>query len=206
MSRSIVETVLGAFVLIGALIFLVFSYSEGGAETVSGYRISANFSGIGGLKVGDEVQVSGVKVGQVAKIILDPKQYLAQVTMEIDDNVELPDDTVAMISSQSLLGGKYMALEPGGSPDMLEDGGEILYTQAPQNLEELLGKFIFSMQKSDKPEGTPEATNSQEPVQDPMKDPAKEQVKEIEKAPASEPSSQSAPATTSDEPTDQSTE
>ncbi len=158
MSRSIVETVLGAFVLIGALIFLVFSYSEGDAGTVSGYRISANFSGIGGLKVGDEVQVSGVKVGQVARIELDPKQYLARVTMEIDDNVELPDDTVALISSQSLLGGKYMSLEPGGSPDMLEGGSEILYTQAPQNLEELLGKFIFSMQKSDKPESAPEDT------------------------------------------------
>ena len=149
MSRSVVETVLGAFVLVGALIFLFFSYSEGDAGTVSGYQISANFSGIGGLKVGDEIQVSGVKVGQVAAIALDPEQYLARVTMEIDDQIKLPDDTVALISSQSLLGGKYMALEPGGSPDMLEDGGEILYTQAPQNLEELLGKFIFSMQKTD---------------------------------------------------------
>ncbi|HOO50223.1 MAG TPA: outer membrane lipid asymmetry maintenance protein MlaD [Alphaproteobacteria bacterium] len=150
MSRSVVETVLGAFVLIGALIFLVFSYSEGDAGNVTGYKISANFSGIGGLKVGDDVLVSGVKVGQVSKIELDAEQYLARVTMEIDDNIQLPDDTIALISSQSLLGGKYMALEPGGSPDYLENGSEILYTQAPQNLEELLGKFIFSMQKSDK--------------------------------------------------------
>ncbi|HPQ51280.1 MAG TPA: outer membrane lipid asymmetry maintenance protein MlaD [Alphaproteobacteria bacterium] len=155
MSRSVVETVLGAFVLIGALVFLIFSYSEGDAGSVTGYKISANFSGIGGLKVGDEIQVSGVKVGQVAKIELDPEQYLARVTMEIDDSIPLPDDTVALISSQSLLGGKYLALEPGGSPDMLEEGGEILYTQAPQNLEELLGKFIFSMQKADKPEAAP---------------------------------------------------
>lgn len=150
MSRSVVETVLGAFVLVGALIFLVFSYSEGDAGTVSGYKLSANFSSIGGLKVGDEVQVSGVKVGQVSYISLDSSQYLAKVTMEIDNNVNLPDDTVAMISSQSLLGGKYMALEPGGSPDMLEDGGEITFTQAPQSLEDLLGKFIFSM--NSKPE------------------------------------------------------
>lgn len=146
MSRSVVETVLGALVLVGALVFFVFSYSEGDAGTVEGYQVSAKFSSIGGLKIGDEVQVSGVKVGQVAKIELDPQQYLARVTAEIDDNVKLPDDTVALISSQSLLGGKYMALEPGGSPDMLEDGGEIMFTQAPQNLEELLGKFIFSMQ------------------------------------------------------------
>lgn len=163
MSRSVVETVLGAFVLIGALVFLVFSYSKGDAGTVSGYHVSANFSGIGGLKVGDDVQVSGVKVGQVSSIDLDPTQYLAKVTLEIDDHIRLPDDTTAMISSQSLLGGRYLALEPGGSPDMLDNGGEILYTQAPQNLEELLGKFIFSMNKGDKDKGSDDAASA-EPV------------------------------------------
>jgi len=165
MSRSVVETVLGAFVLIGAMIFLVFSYSKGDAGTVSGYKVLANFSGIGGLKVGDEVQVSGVKIGQVSNIELDSTQYLARVTMEIDESVKLPDDTVAAISSQSLLGGKFVALEPGGSPDMLEDGGEITFTQAPQNLEDLLGKFIFSAQKGSesKAEEAP-----QSPAREPM--------------------------------------
>lgn len=149
MSRSIIETVLGAIVLIGAFVFLVFSYSKGDAGEVSGYDVSANFSGIGGLKVGDDVQISGVKIGQIAAIDLDPKTYLARVTMEIDDNVRLPDDTAALISSQSLLGGRYLALEPGGSETMIQEGGKIEFTQAPQNLEELLGKFIFSMKGKD---------------------------------------------------------
>lgn len=185
MSRSVVETVLGAFVLIGALIFLVFSYSEGDAGNVSGYKVSANFSGIGGLKVGDDVLVSGVKVGQVSSIELDPQQYLARVSMEIDDNIKLPDDTVALISSQSLLGGKYMALEPGGSPDYLEDGSEILYTQAPQNLEELLGKFIFSMQKSDKEDK--EEPDVQARAHEPAAPSSEEAIKpKLETAPAVE--------------------
>lgn len=145
MSRSVIETVLGGFVLLGALIFLVFSYSKGDAGSVSGYQISANFSKIGGLKVGDPVQISGVKVGQVAAVALDPTSYLAKVTMEIDEHIKVPDDSAATISSQGLLGGLYMGIEPGGSEDMLTSGGEIQYTQAPQNLEELLGKFIFSM-------------------------------------------------------------
>lgn len=145
MSRSVIETVLGALVLIGAAIFLVFSYSKGDAGTVSGYSVFAKFASIGGLKEGDEVQMSGVKVGQVAKVELDPQSYLATVTLEVDDHIKLPEDTTALISSQSLLGGKYLALEPGGAEDVIPAGGEILYTQAPQNLEELLGKFIFSM-------------------------------------------------------------
>lgn len=152
MSRSVIETVLGGFVLIGALIFLAFSYSKGDAGAVSGYKISANFSKIGGLKSGDPVQISGVKIGQIANVTLDPTTYLAKVTMEIDSHVQVPDDSAATINSQSLLGGLALGIEPGGSEEMLKEGGEIQYTQAPQNLEELLGKFIFSMQGKDKKE------------------------------------------------------
>lgn len=195
MSRSVVETVLGAFVLFGALVFLVFSYSKGDAGAVSGYHLSANFSGIGGLKIGDDVQVSGVKVGQISSIDLDPTQYLAKVTMEIDDHIRLPDDTAAMISSQSLLGGRYLALEPGGSPDMLEDGGEIQYTQAPQNLEELLGKFIFSMNKSDKAEKDEGESAAVAPVsQGAEPAPAPEAEKAPSEAPQPEPVQNTEPA------------
>ena len=68
--------------------------------------------------------------------------------MDIDDNIQIPDDTAALISSESLLGGRFMLLEPGASDTYLEDGGRIIYTQAPQNLEQLLGQFIFSVQDS----------------------------------------------------------
>ncbi len=72
--------------------------------------------------------------------------------MTVDKTVELPLDTAALISSESLLGGLYLALEPGSDPDMLQSGDQIEYTQAPQNLEQLLGQFIFSMQNKDKAE------------------------------------------------------
>ena len=146
MKRSLVETVIGAVVLLGAMLFLAFSYKTGNVGSMEGYNISANFSGIGGLKVGDSVQISGVKVGQVAKVELDPKTFLAKVTMSIGENIKVPEDTAALISSESLLGGRYMSLEPGSDEAMLKDGGEIQFTQAPQNLEQLLGQFIFSMQ------------------------------------------------------------
>lgn len=145
MKRNVIETVLGAIVLAVALVFLVFSYSTANVGAVSGYNVTANFSGIGGLTVGDPVQISGVKVGTVQHVDLDPQSYLARVTMTIAPQVKLPDDTAALISSTSLLGGKYMELQPGASEDILPPGGRIQYTQAPQNLEQLLGQFIFSM-------------------------------------------------------------
>ncbi len=147
MKRNVIETVLGAVVLFVAIVFLGFSYSSANVGGIDGYDITADFTGTGGLGLGDDVQISGVKVGKVKKIELKPDDYRARVTMEINDDIKLPDDSAAFISSVSLLGGKYMELQPGASDEMLGKGGHIEYTQAPQNLEQLLGKFIFSMDK-----------------------------------------------------------
>lgn len=145
MKRNLIETVLGAVVLLVAVVFLGFSYSAANVGDVSGYTLTADFTGTGGLAVGDDVQISGVKIGTVSKIELKPDDYRARVTMDVEKFVKLPDDSSAFISSTGLLGGKYMELQPGSSEEMLADGGHIEYTQAPQNLEQLLGKFIFSV-------------------------------------------------------------
>ncbi|MEM8833405.1 MAG: outer membrane lipid asymmetry maintenance protein MlaD [Pseudomonadota bacterium] len=149
MKNNVIETVLGALVLGVAVLFLAFSYSSANIGSTDGYEVSARFSGIGGLNVGDKVVISGVKVGQVSKIELDSNTYLANVFLDINDEVKLPEDTAAFISSESLLGGLYMQLEPGAAEDYIEDGGFIEYTQAPQNLEQLLGQFIFSLQDTE---------------------------------------------------------
>ena len=146
MKRSVIETVLGALVLFVAAFFLIFSYQTANISTGAGYNLVADFSSIGGLKAGDDVQISGVKIGSVADVSLNPETYLARVTMTIDPAIKVPDDTAALISSESLLGGRYLALEPGGSEQILAPGERVPYTQSPQNLEQLLGQFIFSMQ------------------------------------------------------------
>ena len=152
MKRNVVETVLGAVVLAVAFLFLAFSYSSASIGSSDGYPLKARFSGIGGLGIGDKVVISGVKVGQVTDIKLDQDTYLADVTIHVNEHIRLPDDTAAFISSESLLGGLYMQLEPGASDVMIEKGGNIEYTQAPQNLEQLLGQFIFSLQDTEKEE------------------------------------------------------
>ncbi len=145
MKRSVVETILGAVVILGAAAFLTFGYKIGNVGGAKGFQIVADFSGIGGLAPGDEVQISGMKVGSVTAVELQPENYLARVHMSIDPKIQLPTDTAALISSESLLGGRFLALEPGADEEFLEDGDRIQFTQAPQNLEQLLGQFIFSM-------------------------------------------------------------
>lgn len=145
MKRSTVETLLGAVVLLTAGLFFFYSAEIGGVRSPNGFTITADFSEIGGLKPGDSVQISGVKVGTVSNVELISDSYLARVYMNVDAAVKLPADTGALISSESLLGGRYLALEPGADEVYLSDGGHINYTQAPQNLEQLLGQFIFNV-------------------------------------------------------------
>lgn len=148
MKRNVVETLLGAFVLVVAISFFAFGYNKADVGTSEGYEVTANFSSIGGLRPGDDVQISGVKVGAVKNVELDSQTFLARVTLAIEDGINLPTDTAALISSESLLGGLYLSLEPGADEETLKAGDRIQYTQAPQNLEQLLGQFIFSMQDS----------------------------------------------------------
>ncbi len=150
MKRSISETILGAFVVIVAGLFLTYSMKTADIDSSNGYVVTANFSNIGGLKAGDDIQISGVKVGSVIDIELIPEMYLAKVYMNIRNQYKIPVDTAALISSEGLLGGLNMSLEPGADEEFIEAGGVIQYTQAPQNLEQLLGQFIFSMQDDKK--------------------------------------------------------
>lgn len=146
MRRNTIETVLGAVVLAVAALFLLFAYRSADLGSVQGYEVEAHFSSTGGLQTGSDVRISGVKVGTVNGQSLDPKTFLAVVRMSIDSSVQLPKDTVAVIASESLLGGKFMALEPGGDPDTIPAGGRIEYTQSTPGIEQLLGQVIFSLQ------------------------------------------------------------
>ncbi len=143
MSRNIIETGMGAIVILVAVLFLVFSYSVSDLRPAQGYDIVAKFNAVDGLTVGSDVRVAGVKVGTVVNERIDQNEYRAVVTMKIDDNIELAEDTGVRISSAGILGGKYVKLEPGSSKQMVQTGGELTNTKDVISLEELLGKVIF---------------------------------------------------------------
>jgi phospholipid/cholesterol/gamma-HCH transport system substrate-binding protein len=143
MSRNIVETILGAVVLIVALGFLAWAYGRSEAGDPGGYTLRAKFDRVDGLEIGGDVRISGIKVGQVLAQQLDPVTYRAEVTFSVRDGIELPSDSSAAIVSTGLLGGKYLALVPGGDDRLLADGGELTLTQSSVNLEDLIGRYIF---------------------------------------------------------------
>ncbi|MBM3531936.1 MAG: outer membrane lipid asymmetry maintenance protein MlaD [Alphaproteobacteria bacterium] len=142
--RSMIETVMGAVVIVVAAMFLAFAYNSSGLRTVSGYEVSARFDRVDGVTAGTDVRVSGIKVGTVIDQRLDTERFLAIVRMSIDPKVKLPTDTVAEVASEGLLGGRYLALIPGGDTETIKPGGEIKFTQSSVDIVQMLGKFMFS--------------------------------------------------------------
>ena len=144
--RSLAEILTGAVVLAVAIVFLAYAVTGSGrALTTAGLSLTARFDRIDGLAPGADIRIAGVKVGQVVGQRIDPATFLAVLSLRVDSSLRLPTDTSAEIQSEGLLGGKYVALVPGGSDRFLRDGGEITITQSAVSLESLLGRFIFSV-------------------------------------------------------------
>ncbi|MDJ0947343.1 MAG: outer membrane lipid asymmetry maintenance protein MlaD [Alphaproteobacteria bacterium] len=143
MGRSLVETVMGAVVLMIAGFFLVFAYNTSDLRPVEGYPILAKFNAVDGLEDGSDVRMGGVKVGSVTDARIDPMDYRAVVTMSIQSELKLPTDTTASVSSDGLLGGKYVELKPGNAAETIPTGGEIGRTEDVVDIEALLSKAIF---------------------------------------------------------------
>jgi phospholipid/cholesterol/gamma-HCH transport system substrate-binding protein len=141
--RNIVETIVGALVLLVAGVFVFYAFAKSDRSGPNGYEVSARFDRIDGLKRGADVTVSGVKIGSVTGFDLDRKTYQAVVRMMVSSSVSLPLDTNAKIVSESLLGGMVVVLEPGGDNKMIQAGGEIDKTQGAVPLSELIAKFMF---------------------------------------------------------------
>lgn len=142
--HGIGEVLTGAAVLVLAIGFLAFAVSHSGRTTVAGYKLYASFDHIDGLSPGSDVRIAGVKVGSVLTTQVDPKTFLARVTLSVNDEIHLPKDTAAEVTSESLLGGKFLNLSPGGYSEDIPKDGTISITQSSISLEQLLGKFIFS--------------------------------------------------------------
>jgi phospholipid/cholesterol/gamma-HCH transport system substrate-binding protein len=141
--RNIVETIVGALVLVVAGVFVFYAFAKSDRTTPNGYEIVARFGRVDGLKRGADVTLSGVKVGSVTGIDLDAKTYQAVVHMSVASNVELPTDTDAKVVSESLLGGMVIVLEPGGATGFIKPGGEIEKTQDAISLTELIAKMMY---------------------------------------------------------------
>lgn len=137
---------MGAVVLVVAVVFIVTAFRSTSVGDTTGYPVAVEFDDASGLAAGTDVRMAGVKIGTVASQGLDPVSYFAKVELHIDNGIDLPTDTSARIIPQGLLGGNFVALEPGAEEEMIaKDGsGSIQYAQGAINVVDLLGRFIFS--------------------------------------------------------------
>ncbi len=143
-----VELGTGLFVLLGlsALLFLTTQTSNLGSYLGSaGYSVTARFDNVGGLSVRSPVTMAGVTIGRVESIAFDSQQFKAIVALRIAPSYDqIPEDSDASILTSGLLGGQYIGLNPGGSPDVLRDGSEIELTQSAIILEDLVGRYLLN--------------------------------------------------------------
>ncbi len=145
MANQATEVLVGAAVLaVAAGFFIYAAQTVGNGTTSNSSSYTASFTTAEGISVGTDVRMSGVKVGIVTALELNPETFRADATLTVEDEFLLPDDTAALVSSEGLLGGSFIELLPGGSPFNLEPGAEIEDTQSSMSLVQLLLQFVGS--------------------------------------------------------------
>lgn len=158
------ESLIGVLVLVVAAVFLYYAYQTSGrALTARTYTLGAVFGRVDGVTPGAEVRISGVKVGAVSQSTLDPKTFEARVMLSVARDVAIPEDSVAKVVSDGLLGGAHVAIEPGGSDVMLAEGDTIAITQGSVDL---LGLAMQAFTNGDKKEDADEPAAPSDPLGD----------------------------------------
>lgn len=147
MKRHITELIVGIFVFLGIIAMAYLSITLGDIEVFGkrGYTIYAVFDSISGLREGADVEIAGVLVGRVKRIRLDGPSAL--VEMRIDEGVRITDDAIASIRTRGLIGERFIKIAPGGSDEWIKPGDKIIDTESSVDIEELISKYIFSIEK-----------------------------------------------------------
>jgi len=140
-----IEFWVGIFVLAGMGCFSYLAINIAGIRfSDSGfYKVEAQFVDVSGLKLGAPVEVAGVRIGQVDSVKLDGGQAI--LTLQIREGISLRDDDIAQIRTKGIIGDKYVRISPGASDLLIDEGGRINDTESSVDFEEIVGKFIHSL-------------------------------------------------------------
>jgi phospholipid/cholesterol/gamma-HCH transport system substrate-binding protein len=144
------EVLIGALVVLLAIALAGYLYLHRGAAG-SGYDIQARLAKVDGLGVGTDVRISGVKVGNISSLSLDPNNFLVTVHMTIHDDVKIPADSSLTVDSSGILGSQYISINPGGDEKNLPPGGMIDNAQGSIDMNGLIGRFLGGSTSSPPP-------------------------------------------------------
>ena len=148
MKKTSIELIVGLFMIGGFLAFAYLAFNLGEVDLLSGsrnYTVKAEFANVSGIKKGATVQVAGVVVGKVAEISLED-QY-AILALEIEKTVKIPNDSIASVKSQGIIGDKFIQTSLGADEEMLAEGEVIVDTESSVDIESLISKFAFGSAK-----------------------------------------------------------
>lgn len=139
------ETIVGIFVVIGLLCIAYMTVKLGNVGFLgeNTYSLTAKFSTVTGLRVGNPVNMLGLEIGRVAKFEMDQANQVAIVTLEIKKGIDIYDDAIASIKTEGLIGDKFVSIDAGGGGDLLADGDSITETESPTDIMELVSKYAF---------------------------------------------------------------
>ena len=142
MNHTRTEIVVGFFVLIGIACLGYLAIKLGKLEVMgsSGYTVFADFPSVAGLKIGDPVEIAGVKIGRVEAIRLAEDR--ARLELRVQDGVKLQDDVIASVRARGLIGDKFVLVTPGASDKIIAPGGKIRETESPPDIPDLIGKIV----------------------------------------------------------------
>ncbi len=145
MEKRSIEAAVGIFVIIGIVCvgYLTIRLGKMGWIGDDVYPVYGRFQSVSGLKPGADVEMAGVRIGQVDSIVLDKENQVALIRMKINKEVTLTDDVIASVSTAGLIGDKYIKLSPGASDLILKPGDMITETESAVDLEALISKYVF---------------------------------------------------------------
>lgn len=146
MKDRVIETVVGFVVICLAIFSFMFFYkiSDSG-EDGEGYFLNAYFQNIEGVAEGNDVKLSGIKIGYIDNVTLENGTYFAVARLKIKKGIDIPSDSRAIVSTSGLLGGKYIRINPGSADDNLKENGKFKFTQSSINIEDLISKLMYSL-------------------------------------------------------------
>ncbi|MGB7950429.1 MAG: outer membrane lipid asymmetry maintenance protein MlaD [Candidatus Binatia bacterium] len=142
MNHTRTEVIVGFFVLVGIACLGYLAIKLGKLEVLgsSGYSVYADFPSVAGLKLGDPVEIAGVKVGRVDQMGLAEDR--ARLHLRIQDDVKLQEDVIASVRARGLIGDKFVLISPGASDKIIPPGGRIRETESPPDIPDLIGKIV----------------------------------------------------------------
>lgn len=149
MKNNAIETAVGLFMVIGfgALVYLASQLGEVPfLSSTHSYILMAEFDNVAGVKKGASVQVAGVVVGDVAEVALGEGE-VALLSLKIDEDMQVPIDSMASVKSQGIIGDKYIQMSLGSDDEMFKPGEILRDTESSVDIESLISKFAFGSVK-----------------------------------------------------------